>query len=87
MNGFIAQGGKLMLVLTRKAGESVIIGNGIRVTVLVTHGQRVRLGIVAPEGVAILREELCREVPDQNTAMSAVGFVEEVAAEPVGTEA
>jgi carbon storage regulator len=76
-----------MLVLTRKAGESVIIGNGIRVTVLATHGQRVRLGIVAPEGVAILREELCLEVPDPYPATSAVGFVEEVVAEPVGTEA
>jgi carbon storage regulator len=76
-----------MLVLTRKAGESVISGNGIRVTVLATHGQRVRLGIVAPEGVVILREELCLEVPNQYTATSAVGLVEEVVAEPVGTAA
>ena len=47
-----------MLVLTRKAGEKVIIGNGITVTVVEVHGNRVRVGIAAPDHVRILRGEL-----------------------------
>ena len=47
-----------MLVLTRKLGESIHIGDNIHVTVLAVHGQQVRLGFSAPENVRIIREEL-----------------------------
>ncbi len=47
-----------MLVLSRKIGEKVVIGNNITVTVVETKGNRVRLGISAPDDVRILREEL-----------------------------
>jgi carbon storage regulator len=47
-----------MLVLTRKIGEKVVIGNGITVTVVRSEGGRVRLGIDAPGDVRILRGEL-----------------------------
>jgi carbon storage regulator len=47
-----------MLVLSRKPGEKVVIGNGITVTVVEVTGNKVRLGIVAPEQVRILRAEL-----------------------------
>jgi carbon storage regulator len=48
-----------MLVLTRKPGESVFIGQSIRVTVLqTTNRSRIRLGIEAPADVKVLREEL-----------------------------
>jgi carbon storage regulator len=47
-----------MLVLTRKTRESILIGHDIRVTIDRIDGQRVRIGIEAPEGVKILREEL-----------------------------
>jgi len=47
-----------MLVLSRKPGEKVVIGNGITVTVVEVKGNRVRLGIDAPEQVRILRAEL-----------------------------
>jgi carbon storage regulator len=48
-----------MLVLTRKCGESILIGKSIRITVLqTTDTGRVRLGIEAPEEVKVLREEL-----------------------------
>jgi carbon storage regulator len=47
-----------MLVLTRKLGETVVIDGGIKVTVLEVAGNRVRLGIAAPDGVRILRGEL-----------------------------
>jgi carbon storage regulator CsrA len=47
-----------MLVLTRKAEESVVIGDSIIVTVVQVEGAKVRLGIQAPAHVRILRREL-----------------------------
>ena len=47
-----------MLVLSRKVGEKVCIGNGILVTVLSSAGGRVRLGFTAPRDVGIRRGEL-----------------------------
>lgn len=47
-----------MLVLSRKLGEKVIIGDNITITVLETNGNRVRLGITAPNDVRVLRSEL-----------------------------
>ena len=47
-----------MLVLTRKPGEKVVIGNGITVTVVEVQGNRVRLAFDAPDQVRILRGEL-----------------------------
>ena len=49
-----------MLVLTRKAMEEIQIGAAIKVTVLSTSGNRVKLGIWCPAGVSILRSELAR---------------------------
>jgi carbon storage regulator len=51
-----------MLVLSRKPGEKVVIGNGITLTVVEVRGNRVRLGFDAPDPVRILRAELaCRQ--------------------------
>jgi carbon storage regulator len=47
-----------MLVLTRKPGQSIIIGDGIEVQVLSVAGEKVRLGITAPKDVAIYRNEV-----------------------------
>jgi len=47
-----------MLVLSRKVGERIIIGEGVTVVVLAVHGQQIRLGIEAPKDVSIRREEL-----------------------------
>ena len=47
-----------MLVLTRRRGESIIIGDDITVTVLEDRGRQVRLGIDAPKHVPVHREEL-----------------------------
>jgi carbon storage regulator len=47
-----------MLVVTRKPGEAVSIGAGIRVVVLSVEGERVRLGIDAPRDVPIHRSEI-----------------------------
>jgi carbon storage regulator len=54
-----------MLVLSRKLGESILINNSIRVTVLAVRANQVRLGFSAPDDVAIFREELLVEAtPD-----------------------
>ncbi|MCC6418269.1 MAG: carbon storage regulator [Gemmataceae bacterium] len=47
-----------MLVLSRKASERIVIGNGIVVTVIKVQGNQVRIGIEAPAEVAIRRAEL-----------------------------
>ena len=49
-----------MLVLTRKPGEVVVIGDNIRLTVVAVHGRQVRLGLTAPADVPIHRSELRR---------------------------
>ena len=57
-----------MLALTRKAGESIIVGNSIRITVLeLSHGT-VRIGFEAPPDVSIYREEIYREIARSNQA-------------------
>ena len=58
MELLFAHGGRKMLVLSRKAGERVCIGNGVEVVVLETKGGRVRLGFEAPPEVPIHRHEV-----------------------------
>ncbi len=50
-----------MLVLTRKKGESLIIGDDIKITVIKTDKAQVKLGIEAPKDVTINREEVPKE--------------------------
>jgi carbon storage regulator len=52
-----------MLVLSRKIGERIVINDHITVEVLQIIGNRVRLGVTAPTGVPILREELVGAAP------------------------
>jgi carbon storage regulator len=51
-----------MLVLTRKQGERIQIGEDITITVVRTKGKSVRLGIVAPSHVPVLRGEIARSI-------------------------
>lgn len=54
--------GLLMLVLKRKAGETILIGEDIEVRVLAIEGEQVRVGIAAPQSVMVLRGELVDEI-------------------------
>ncbi len=47
-----------MLILTRKVGETIVINDTIRVTVLQVKGNQVRIGVSAPKEVAVHREEI-----------------------------
>lgn len=57
-----------MLILTRRPGERVVIGDEILVTVMAVSGHTVRLGIAAPSGVPIYREEIWLAVREENRA-------------------
>ena len=46
------------MVLTRKVGEEVVIGNNIHITVVAVQGEKVRLGVSAPKGVVVDRQEV-----------------------------
>jgi carbon storage regulator len=51
-----------MLVLSRKLGEQILVGDNIRVTIVAISANSVRLGFTAPVDVPIKREELCSSV-------------------------
>ena len=72
-----------MLILSRRAGESVTIGNDIKVRVVSVSGNQVRLGIEAPREIRVLREEILRAIEDENraaaNAASSTGRIENVA--------
>jgi len=57
-----------MLILTRRPGERVVIGDEVLVTVMGVSGHTVRLGIAAPAGVPIYREEIWLAVREENRA-------------------
>ncbi|MFK4484181.1 carbon storage regulator CsrA [Curtobacterium sp. AB7] len=60
-----------MLVLTRKVGERILVGDDIVITVLDARGDGVRIGIDAPRGVKIQREEVVRAVAEANAEAAA----------------
>ena len=59
-----------MLILTRKLGESITIGDNIKVSVLGIHGRQVRLGIDAPLDVVVHREEVYVKIQAENRRAS-----------------
>jgi carbon storage regulator len=60
-----------MLILTRRVGESVVIGEDVTVTVLGVKGNQVRIGINAPKTVAVHREEIFERIKNGRTAGDA----------------
>ena len=55
-----------MLILTRKSGESIVVGDKIRVTVIEIKGNQVRLGVEAPRQTSVHREEVYRKIQASN---------------------
>ncbi len=56
-----------MLILTRRVGESLMIGDEINVTVLGIRGNQVRIGVNAPKDVAVHREEIYDRIKQEKT--------------------
>ena len=55
-----------MLILSRRAGESIYVGRDIRFTVLKMQGKQVKIGLEVPDGVTVYREEVYQRVIEQN---------------------
>lgn len=60
-----------MLILSRRTNQSIVINDNIVVTVLEISGDQVRLGIKAPREVTVHREEVQREILEENLAAAA----------------
>lgn len=54
-----------MLVLTRWVGETIVIGDNIKVSVLASNGNQIRIGIEAPREVSVHREEIYQRIQEQ----------------------
>jgi carbon storage regulator len=63
-----------MLVITRKSGERICIGDDVTVTVLDVAGSSVRLGIEAPNDVRVFRYEIWLQVQEENRAAAQAGI-------------
>jgi carbon storage regulator len=61
-----------MLILTRRVGETVMIGEEVTITVLGVKGNQVRVGINAPKSVAVHREEIYERIKRENEEVAAV---------------
>ncbi len=62
-----------MLILTRKPGESIAIGNEIRINIFEVDGSNVRVGIQAPKSVTIYRGEIYEKVQEENKDAARLG--------------
>jgi carbon storage regulator len=62
-----------MLILTRKPEQSLVIQGDITIRILSVDGDRVKIGIIAPSGVKVMRAELLEAVRAENQAAVAVG--------------
>lgn len=59
----------IMLILSRRSNETLVIGNNISITVLGIQGNQVRIGINAPKEVSVHREEVYLRIQDENNAL------------------
>lgn len=60
-----------MLILSRRPGESIVVGNDVVVTVLEVRGDQIRIGIDAPRNVQVHREEVFRQLEAANTSAAS----------------
>lgn len=59
-----------MLILTRKAGQKIRVGDDVEISILDIKGRQVRIGITAPEGLPVHREEIFQRILQENIKAS-----------------
>ena len=64
-----------MLVLTRKLGESIAIGDDIKVSIIEIKGKQVRIGIQAPQQTIVHREEIFQRIQEENRMAALISPV------------
>ncbi len=72
-----------MLILTRKVGEAVAIGDDIQISIVEIKGTQVKLGIQAPKNIEVHREEIYQKIQEENrraalVSKEALGAVEDL---------
>ncbi len=71
-----------MLVLTRKPGQSIMIGDGVEIQVLSVAGEKVRLGVTAPRDVSIFRNEVYDRISEEREAETLGEGLDDEESEP-----
>ena len=66
-----------MLILTRKVGETLMIGDQVEVTILSIKGNQVRIGVNAPKEVAVHREEIYARIKREQAGQDGAGAAEQ----------
>lgn len=66
-----------MLILTRRVGESLVIGDNINVTVLGIRGNQVRIGVNAPKDISVHREEIYERIQQEKAGGGAATYDED----------
>ncbi len=65
-----------MLILTRKLGESIIIGENVKISIVEINKNNIKIGINAPKELSIYREEVFLKIKEENTHSSSSGIID-----------
>jgi carbon storage regulator len=82
LSGKGAKGETTMLILTRRVGETLMIGDEVTVTVLGVKGNQVRIGVNAPRDVAVHREEIYERIKREQAEQGAQPEIAELDSPP-----
>jgi carbon storage regulator len=75
-----------MLILTRRAGETLIVGDDVSITVLGVKGNQVRLGVNAPKDVSVHREEIYQRIQREKSLKAGETPVEDQENDNIGNK-